>query len=210
MPMVQRQQNGGTTSEEGGADLLENGGQEEEQQMQGVGSGTMADNSVSVGGELDEGEKVNSFPIYFQNVLLDLLGGSPVHTAAESRAIGLAPVAAPTGNNMDLLDLLGGIGDPSPVMTSNDPNNNGALSMLGDFGGSNAVAANNLNNNGLLDNSLFGGGGGGGNEGFTNNNTMMGSGTGSSSLIAGFLDDLTLSGASAEPEGEVSEEKNGL
>lgn len=130
---------------------------------------------------------------------------------------GLAPVtAASTGNNMDLLDLLGGIGDPSPVMSSNDTNNmgnnnNGGMNILDAFGGLDTKAPVMAGNNGggLLDNSLFGGVGGmSSSVGLmnTNNNSNSNSTTQNhSSLIGGLLDDLTLGGGlvATEPEGEV-------
>lgn len=164
---------------------------------------------------------MNLILLVFQNVLLDLLGGSPVHTTssdATSRG-GLAPVpVASTGNNMDLLDLLGGIGDPSPVMSSNDTNinNNGGMNILDAFGGLDTkapVMGNNGGGGGLLDNSLFGGVGGmNSSVGFmnTNNNSNSNSTTQNhSSLIGGLLDDLSLGGGglvATEPEGEVGNE----
>lgn len=116
-------------------------------------------------------------------------------------AIGV-PSGASTGNNMDLLDLLGGIGDPSPVLTSNDTttttsNNN----ILDGFGGGTTGSSNG--GGGLLDGgSLFGGVGVGmmnNSVPVTNHNSIMGGGLG-----GGLLDDLTLSSlGGADIGGEV-------
>lgn len=142
-------------------------------------------------------------------MLLDLLGGSPVHTDSKSSAVGLTPVA-PAANNMDLLDLLGGIGDPSPVMSSNDTmmisSSSTAMNVLDGFGTTTTPVASVpvTNNGGLLDGSLFSGLGNnsatmGNNNSNNNNNTLMG----------GLLDDLTSSAFSGgplgavEPQGEV-------
>lgn len=61
-------------------------------------------------------------------MLLDLLGGSPAHSTTREGSVGQPPLTSSTANNMDLLDLLGGIGDPSPVLTSREiPNNHAPL-----------------------------------------------------------------------------------
>lgn len=123
-----------------------------------------------------------------------------MHNAAvdtSGKGVG-APAAS---NNIDLLDLLGGIGDPSPVLSSNENSSGGGIILESGFGGGS-------NNVGLLDNSLFGGGGGLMN---TNINAIGGGGAGTiaannnhSSLIGGLLEDLSLSSGSP---GEVSLEE---
>ena len=118
-------------------------------------------------------------------------------------------------NNMDLLDLLGGIGDPSPVLTSSDSavtGNGGLNNILGGFGGGLDATVNPSINGaggaGLLDSSLFGGVPSSG-LGLMNSNNNIGGLGGSSTLMGGLLDDLTstsgFGGAdlATEPEGEV-------
>lgn len=113
---------------------------------------------------------------------------------------------------MDLLDLLGGIGDPSPVMSSNESNNINSSSLnsiLDGFGGLDTTKSPVMGGGGgLLDNnaSLFGGGAAAAMPGMMSSVGFMNNNSHNSSILGGgLLDDLTSMGgaASVEPEGEV-------
>lgn len=115
---------------------------------------------------------------------------------------------------MDLLDLLGGIGDPSPVMSSNESNNINSSSLnsiLDGFGGLDTTKSPVMGGGGgLLDNnaSLFGGGAAAAMPGMMSSVGFMNNNSHNSSILGGgLLDDLASMGGaaavSAEPDGEV-------
>lgn len=102
-------------------------------------------------------------------------------------------MASTGNNNMDLLDLLGGIGDPSPVLSTENSMGN-IMDGLDNsvFGGPKATLSTPTDGFSFLNT----------NSPLSSTNITLAPATNHSALIPGFLDDLT-TGAEATITGEV-------